>query len=110
MYIKRKVFVKMKAPGRIRTYISEKLVIQLYKSLTISHIDYRDVVYDGASKKDCQTLQVIQNGHLRIFCIADLRTPIGYLHCRANVLTLPMRRTAHACNMVYNGLNDKSTN
>ena len=67
-YIKRKVFLKMKMLGRVRSFISESLALQLYKSLIIPCIDYGDVIYDAASKKDCQALQVIQNGCLRICC------------------------------------------
>ncbi len=109
-YIKRKVFVRMKCLARIRTFITEKLAVQLYKSLIIPHIDYGDVVYDAASKRNCKTLQVIQNGCLWVCCKADPRTPIVDLHRKVNIPTLSMRRAAHATNMVYNGLNGKSTN
>ncbi len=33
-YIRRKIFVKMKNLGHIRTFVTEKLALQLYKSLT----------------------------------------------------------------------------
>ena len=108
-YIKRKVFLKMKMLGRVRSYISESLALQLYKSLIIPHIDYGDVVYDAASKRDCQTLQVIQNGCLRICCKADPRTPIVDLHRRAKIPFLADRRVAHSCNIVFNGLHGNST-
>ena len=99
----------MKMLGRARSFISENLAVQLYKSLIMPHIDYGDVVYDAASKKDCQTLQVIQNGCLRICCKADPRTPILELHRRTKIPFLSDRRAAHSCNIVYNGLHGNST-
>ena len=99
--------IRMKSLARIRTFITEQLAVQLYKSF-MPHINYGDVVYDAASKKDCNTLQVIQNGCLRICCKVDPRTPIVELHCRVNIPTLTTRRVAHSSNLVYNGLNDKS--
>ena len=108
-YIRRKVFIKMKTLGRIRSFISEKLALQLYKSLIVPHLDYVNVIYDAANKRDFQTLQVIQNGCLRICFKADPRTPVAELHSRANLPTLPVRRAAHSCNIVFNGLNGTST-
>ena len=108
-YIKRKVFPKMKMLGRVRSFISEKLALQLYKRLIIPHIDYGDVVYDAASKKDCQMLQVIQNGFFRICCKADPRTTVLELHRRTNTPFLADHRAAHSCNIVFNGLHGNST-
>ena len=51
-YIRRKVFLKMKMLGRVRSFIDENLALQLYKSLISPHIDYGDSIYDAASKKD----------------------------------------------------------
>ncbi len=90
--------------------LSRMQPVILYKSLIVPHIDYGDVVYDAASKKDCQTLQVIQNGCLCICCKADPRTPMLELHRRANIPVLADRRSAHSCNIVFNGLSGNSTN
>ncbi len=91
-YIKRKVFLKMKMLGRVRSFISESLTLQLYRSLILPHIDYGDVVYDVAGKRDCQTLQVIQNGCLWICCKADPRTPVVELHRKMKTPFLIDRR------------------
>ncbi len=108
-YIKKKVFLKMKMLGLIRSFISESLALQLYKSLIMPHIDYDDVIYDAANKKDCQTLQVIQNGCLRICCKVDPKTPVLDLHRRTKIPFLSDRRAAHSCNIIFNGIHGNST-
>ena len=98
----------MKTLGRVRQYISEKMALDMYRSLVIPHLDFGDAIYDAASKTDAQTLQGLQNQCLRICPKAEPRTHIIDLHTRANIPLLPERRLEHTCNTVYRGVNNLS--
>ena len=68
-FVKRKTFAKMKTLARTSQYISQKMSLQLYKSLVISHVDYRDAIYDSVSSADAKKLQVIQNLCISMFVL-----------------------------------------
>ena len=100
----------MKSLARVRQFVSKKLALDLYRSLVIPHIDYCDVVYDAIGQTDSRKLQKIQNRCLRICCKADPRTPISELHEACHLPKLADRRELHVCNLVHQGLNNKSSN
>ena len=108
-YVRRKVYTKLKALGRLRPYISKSMSIQLYKSFIIPHFDYADVVYDSMSKQLSQQLQVLQNRCLRICCNSGDYVSTAELHAEVNMPTLDVRRKNHCCNLVYKGIRKSST-
>ena len=65
-YVRKKVYVRLRALGQLRHYISRKLALNIYKSLIIPHFDYADTCYDAMSKQNAQKLQILQNTCLRI--------------------------------------------
>ncbi len=108
-YVRRKVYAKLKALGRLRPYISKSMSIQLYKSFIIPHFDYADVVYDSMSKQLSQQLQVLQNRCLRICCNSTDYVSTAELHAEVNMPTLDIRRKNHCCNLVYKSIEKSST-
>ena len=59
----------MKAPARIRQFVTQHVSLQLYKSLIIPHVDYGDVLYDSLPKTDAKKLQVIQKNKCLWICL-----------------------------------------
>ncbi len=108
-YIKRKLYIKMKALGRIKPFIPDDLALQLYQSLVIPHFDYGDIVYDAMSSTSANQLQVIQNNCLRICLGRDKMSSTDDLHSDAKLPRLSSRRKQHSCQMVYKGRSNMST-
>lgn len=87
--------------SKIRKYITEGIALKLYKSLILSILDYGDMLYIGASKKDLRSLQLIQNRALRIVNLAPRYTSNLTLHQKYNVLPLYIRRNNNLLKMVH---------
>ncbi len=83
---------------RIRSLINDYLAIQLFKRLILLHIDYSDIAYITANKKDCQALRVVQKGCHCICPKADPRIAIIELHHKPK---LSKCRSSHVCTMAY---------
>ena len=109
-YLKGKIYAKMKTLGHVRSFISQSMALDMYKSLVIPHLDFGDAIYDVVSKTDAQTLQVLQNQCLRICLKADPQTSIEDLHRTADIPMLTERRTERTCNIVFRGVNRLSSN
>ena len=108
-YIRRKVYTKLRAIGRLRQSISKGMAIQLYNSMIIPHFDYADVVYDGMSKGNADQLEVLQNKCLRVCLKSEPKTRVTDLRAEAGVTSLSNRRIAHTCSVVYQGARNMST-
>ena len=57
-YLRRKVYMRLKALGKVRQHVSRNLAVQVYESLVLPHLDYADVIYDAMlaqSEKQLQT-------------------------------------------------------
>ncbi len=108
-YVKQKVFARLKALGRLRQYISRSLSLTLYRSLILPHFDYADVCYDAMSKTSANQLQSLQNTCLRICLKRERMSNVQALHTDANICKLSDRRKAHCSNLVYLGVEGKST-
>ena len=85
---------------KIRKFLTEKLSLMLYKSLTLPLFDYVDVVYMTATKEQLNRLQLIQNQSCRIILRAHKRTHIKDMHAALNLQTLDVRRDNHLINVM----------
>ncbi len=108
-YVKQKVYTRLKTLGRLRQFISRSLSLTLYRSLVLPHFNYADVCYDSMSKSNANQLQSLQNTCLRICLKREKMSNVHELHTDANVCKLSDRRKAHCCNLVYLGVEGKST-
>lgn len=68
------------------------LQLMTYKAIIRSKIDYGSILYDSASKKDLQKLDVIHNKALRISTGCFQTSPIGSILIEAKEPTLAHRR------------------
>ena len=95
--VKGKVDMKTGLLWRIRTFISQDLALQLYKSLIAPHFAYCCHIYDGCSITSQRQLQVSQNNALRAVLRADNRSPTERLHESLNIEWLDVARQKTTC-------------
>ena len=100
IHVRRKVFTRIKALGRARQYVSQKLSLQLYRSLVLPHFDCADIIHDAASASNANQLQILQNTCLRICLHRNKRSNVKDLHDQANMSTLAIGRQCHYSTLV----------
>lgn len=90
--------------SNIRKFLTDNITLKLYKSLILSVVDYGDILYNGANKKELNNIQKLQN---RALCITSLRqrfTTNMSLHRQYNVVPLFIRRKANQVKTIHNYL------
>lgn len=85
-----------------------KTLLQLYRSLVRSIIDYGSIVYCSATKSLLQSIEVVQNQALRICTGAFKSSPIKSLQVDANEPSLEHRRVKLLLNYSFNVLNNEN--
>ena len=91
---------------RMRSYISEKLALELYQSLINPHFTYVNVVYDGGSKSALHEIQVAQNNALRVVKNVDCHYSVTSLHRELHVDWLDMSRQKRCFVETYKSLHN----
>ena len=76
--------------------------LMLFKSLITPHFDYGAVLYEVASQKELNRLQIVQNAAARMILLADARCPIYQLHEQLHLDTLATRRCKTMVKITYN--------
>lgn len=67
----------------IRKFLTDHIALKLNKSLILSIIDYGDILYDGANKRELdknELVQKLQNRALRIISLCQRYTTNLFLH------------------------------
>lgn len=82
----------------------DAIALRLYKALVLSVIDYGDVLYDGANKKELDNVQRLQNRALHIVSHCQRYTTNIALHRKYNVVPLFIRRKANQVKAMRNYL------
>ena len=90
---------------RIRSFISQDLAVQLYKSLIAPHFNYYSHIYDGCSLTVQRELQVSPNNALRAVMQVDSRYPIERLHENLNIELLDESLQKATCIEAYKIIN-----
>lgn len=92
---------KLTTLSKIRFCITENIAVLLYKALILSILDYGDVFYDCAAKKDLDKLQKLQNRALRIANQASRYTRNIDLHRRYKIVPLYMHREKNIQKLIH---------
>ena len=68
--------------GRLRYYLNESLLVQIYQSIILPNFDYADIVWNSASKSNLEQLQKLQNRAGRIILKVNPQNRISnvYIH------------------------------
>ena len=95
------VSAKLKQFQRMRSFLSMKAAIMVYKCMLLPIIEYGDVFLTAATKSNRKKLQTLRNKGLRCALNKGLDTGSVDLHREAGLLKLNYRREQHLLNFVY---------
>ena len=95
--------------ARIRRYMTTNISLYLYNSLIAPCFSFNDFIYDPMTQCDENKLQVMQNACLRVCLQKDRLTHRSDLFAESKVVPLDVQRKLHTCEVVYKGINGKST-
>ena len=73
---------------KARSCLGQNMVLTLYKSLVLPHIDLGDVLYDVASKEITNKLQLAQNAACRVILLCGKKDSTGKMHSDLKLLRL----------------------
>lgn len=89
----------LKTLASSKTKTNSSLLLNVYKSLLLTRIEYGCQAYSSASLETLKPLNVIHNNALRICLGAFRTTPLNSLYVESNINSLEHRR--HLLNMEY---------
>ena len=92
---------KLTLLAKLKKYLRKETALLIYKSMILPYIDYTDVIFCNANKKDVDKLQKLQNKCLKICLEKTRRFGTERVHNLAEVPLLTDRRSAHVCNFMY---------
>ena len=92
---------KLKQFQRMRSFLSKKAAIMVYKSMLLPLLEYGDVFLSAASLEDRKRLQTLQNKGLRCALNKGIETSSEELHLEAGLLKLKFRREQHVLNYMF---------
>ena len=97
----RKVSNKIYQLSKIRSFITKKAALMIYKNMILPILEYGDVFIHSASKETRKKLQVLQNKALRCALSKEKLFPTDELHVEAKLLKLKDRRHMHVLLHMY---------
>ena len=83
---------KIKQFQRMRTFLSNKAALMVYKGTILPILEYGNIFFSAASAENRKRLQTMQNKGLRCAFNADIDTSTAELHSEAHLLKLHLRR------------------
>ena len=92
---------KLKQFRRMRSFLSAKAAMMVYKGMILPILEYGDVFFSAATIENKRRLQVLQNKGLRCALNKDVDFSSADLHEEANLLKLHHRREQHTLNLIY---------
>ena len=101
------VSAKLKQFQRMRSFLSVKAAVMVYKGMLLPIIEYGDVFLSAASKANRKKLQTLQNKGLRCALNKGLDVSSDDLHNEAGLLKLKYRREQRILNFIYDWSLDK---
>ena len=88
-------FRKLQQFQRMRSFLSTKAALFVYKSMLLPILEYGDILLNAASAQNRKTLQTLQNKGLRCALNKGIETSRACLHAEAGLLRLDFRRGQH---------------
>ena len=92
---------KLKQFQRMRSFLSSKAAVMVYKGMILPILEYGDVFLHAATAENRKRLQILQNKGLRCALNRGIDTDTVELHREANLLKLHYRREQHILNYVF---------
>ena len=95
------ITAKLKLFRRMRSFLSTKAALLVYKGTLLPILEYGDIFMYAASVENRKRLQILQNKGLQCALGSGIETSTADLHIQANLLKLKYRREKHLLNFVY---------
>ena len=92
---------KLKQFHRMRSFLSTKAALLVYKSMVLPILEYGDIFLCATTVKNRKRLQVLQNKGLKCALGLPADACTDDLHAEANLLKLKHRRELHIINFMY---------
>ena len=91
----KRVSTKIYHLTKIRSFVTKKAALLIYKNMILPILEYRDIFLHSASQKTRKKLQTLQNKALRCALIRDKLYETEDLHREAKLIKLKIRRHVH---------------
>ena len=95
------VSAKLKQFRRMRSFLTCKAALMVYKNMLLPILEYGDVFLSASSCVNRKRLQILQNKGLRCALGRDIETSTRDLHTEAGLLKLKYRRENHLLNFMF---------
>ena len=99
---------KLKQFRRMRSFLSTKAALMVYKGTILPLLEYGDIFLTGTSVVNRKRLQTLQNRGLRCALNKGMKVSSDELHLESNLLKLKYRREQHLLNYMYDYAQIKS--
>ena len=99
---------KLKQFQRMRSFLSVKAALLVYKGTILPLLEYGDLFLNATSVENRKKLQVLQNKCLRCALNKGIETSSDDLHNEASLLKLKYRREQHLLSYMYDWASDPS--
>ena len=99
---------KLKQFQRMRSFLSTKAALLVYKATLLPILEYGDIFLSAASGVNRKRLQILQNKGLHCAFGKGIETSTAELHTEAKLLKLRYRREQHLLNFMYDVAQDKN--
>ena len=97
----RRVSNKIYQLTKIRSFITKKAALLIYKNMILPILEYRDIFIHSASQKIRKKLLILQNKALKCALLKYKLCNMDELHEEANLLKLKDRRHMHVLLHLY---------
>jgi len=91
-YIASRVYPKLKMLNRIAPFLSQRVLLNIYKQTILPILDYRCIIWGVCGKSNSRRLERLQNQAMHIILAANHRTCSQDMHNRLYLLSLDSRR------------------
>ena len=98
---------KLKQFQRMRSFLTIRAAILVYKSMLLPILEYGDIFLSAASALNRKKLQTLQNKGLRCALNKGLDCSCADLHTEVGLLKLEHRREQHLLNFMFDWAKDK---
>ena len=95
------VSCKLKHIQRMRSFLTVKAAVLVYKSMLLPVLEYGDILLSATSVINRKKLQTLQNKSLRCALNKGIEYSSAELHEEAEILRLCYRRELHLLNFMY---------
>ena len=101
-----RIYPKLKLLNRISAFLSQRILLNIYKQTVLPILDYGCIVWGDCGKRNAQRLERLQNQAMRIILCANRKTCTQEMRAKLVLLSLKNRRRFLRQQLVYKIVNN----